>query len=244
MYKQAFRQLTAMTFGLFVLCSAFSIAPVTGMAMTGSSPDGVVPHDEAAPEIKAENPVNLEKALGKRAIGNPDAPVTMYEFASLSCGHCASFHNDVLPGLKEKYIDTGKLYLVFKDFPLNLPALEATMVARCMPEKRYYSFTNLLFETQDQWAYGQNYRRKLLQSAKLAGMSEARFNQCLASDELREGLIEKVQKASEKWDISSTPTFILNKGQDSITGAQPREVFYDKIDKLLPDGQSQSSPQE
>lgn len=167
-----------------------------------------------------------------RTLGNPDAPVKLEEFASLTCSHCAHFHNDTFAALKEKFIDTGIVYFTFTDFPLNAPALQASMVARCMPGERYFTFLSLLFKTQEQWAFSQDPTKVLRQSAKLAGMSDESFDACLANDKLKEHIANTMQAKAEKYQVSSTPSFIFNDGADSMTGAQAIDSFAKKIEEL------------
>lgn len=190
---------------------------------------GVVPADTAATDetaAPAENiTIDVEKAFAPRTIGNADAPIKIVEYASLTCSHCAHFANDVLPELKSKYIDTGKVFFEFREFPLNDPALKAALVARCLPKDKYEGFTALLFKTQEHWAGGLDYMAALKQNAKLAGMSDAMFEACQAEPKLKERMAQGMQTAQEKWKISSTPTFIVNDGAEIISGAQPLAEF-------------------
>ena len=169
--------------------------------------------------------IDIEKVFAPRAIGSIDAPIKIIEYASLTCSHCAHFHNDVLPELKSKYIDTGKVYLEFREFPLNDPALKAALTARCLPESKYESFVGLLFKTQEHWAGSLDYMPALKQNAKLAGMSDATFEACHAEPALKEKMAQSMQAAQDKWKISATPTFIVNDGAEVISGAQPLAEF-------------------
>lgn len=169
--------------------------------------------------------LDMEKAMAPRGIGNPNAPVHIIEFASLTCSHCAHFHMDVLPDVKEKLINTGDVYLEFQEFPLNAPALDAALLARCLPADRYESFVGLLFKTQEDWTTRPDYITVLKQNAKLAGLSEEGAETCLKSNELRQAIGSRIQAASEKWKISSTPTFVFNDGADFIRGGMPVEEF-------------------
>ena len=172
--------------------------------------------------------IDVKAALKERRIGGPDAPVVIREFASLTCGHCRNFHRKTFPQLKELSIDTGKAALIFSDFPLNKPALDASMVARCLPESRYFSFIKLLFETQNDWAYDANYIKFLKQNAQLAGLSGAAFDACLGNEELQNGILDRMKSAQEKHEIKSTPTFVI--GKDTvIQGAMPLAVFTKAI---------------
>ena len=111
----------------------------------------------------------LKAMLADRSLGNPDAPVQVHEFASLTCTHCADFSKQTFEAFKVAYIDTGKVFFTYHDFPLNAPALEATMIARCLPETRYFQFVSFLFQTQDKWAFSEDYKKSLNQNVKLLG---------------------------------------------------------------------------
>ncbi|MGZ9097865.1 MAG: DsbA family protein [Micavibrio sp.] len=174
--------------------------------------------------------------LGVRTLGDPNAPVKIEEFASLTCGHCAHFHRTTFPELKKKYIDTGKVFFTFTDFPLNAPALDATMVTRCMPPERYFTFLSFLFQTQDQWAFSQSYKDSLRQNAKLAGMTDEAFDACLANTALKDGVVARMQQNGQKHSISSTPSFVIN-GATVLTGALPIEGF----DKAIADAEAASA---
>src|SRR5208337_131257 len=105
------------------------------------------PAEAAKPTVAAEGP------LPDMAIGNADAPVTIIEYSSLGCPHCAHFHADVFPELKSQYIDTGKVRYVMREFPLNEPSLAGAVIARCLDPSRYFAFTSLLFSKQPDWAF-------------------------------------------------------------------------------------------
>lgn len=200
------------------------------------SSDGVSEGSNNAKENQknvVNDSISLENALAERAIGSDDAPVVMHEYSSLSCGHCAKFHNETLARLKENYVDTGKLKIVFHDFPLNKAALYGTMISRCLPQNQYYNFIQLLFENQEQWAYSPDFESRLYQYAKLAGLSEKNIDQCLSNQELQKAITKNIQNAQQKWGIRSTPTFIFGDGGETITGAQSYAAFESKIDALL-----------
>lgn len=166
------------------------------------------------------------------AMGNPDAPVKVQEFASLSCPHCAEFHTGTLPEVKKELIDTGKVFFEFVNFPLNASAMDAALVALCMPEERYNQFISFLFEQQSKWAFDANYRHILKQNAKLLGASEEKLDACLADEKMKQGIVARMQEAQEKYKIESTPTFIIN-GKDKISGAVTFTEFKKKIDTYL-----------
>lgn len=210
------------------------IAPVTPTEETSETSETATSTDETA-AASAPSSYDLSKAVGVRAIGSADAPIKIIEYASMTCSHCAHFHNDVLPELKSKYVDTGKVYIEFKEFPLDDAALKATITARCLPEDKYEGFVTLLFKTQDHWARGINYMTALRQNAKLAGMSDATFDACHADEKLKLAIADWMQQAQDKWSINSTPTFVVNDGAEKISGAQPVTEFERVFRKISGD---------
>jgi protein-disulfide isomerase len=164
-------------------------------------------------------------ALGKddRILGNPDAPITIVEYASLTCPHCAHFTNDVLPELKKKWVDTGKAKLVLRDYPLDEPALRAAMIARCAPPDRYYAFVDTFFGSQEKWVTARDYRDALARLVKLGGMSREEFDNCLKNTTLENKIVEGRLIASKELDVNSTPTFFIN--STKFTGAPTVEEF-------------------
>lgn len=170
----------------------------------------------------------LDAALTERSLGDANAPATIVEYSSLTCSHCGSFHKNTFKSLKERLIDTGKARLVMSDFPLNGPALHASMISRCLPEDKYFDFIQLLFETQDQWAYSADYKKYLKQNSQLAGLSAQKFEDCFASEPLRNGVLAMVQSAQQAHQINSTPTFIVN-GTTKVEGARGVEDFEKAI---------------
>lgn len=167
-----------------------------------------------------------------KVLGDRDAPVTMIEYSSLTCPHCAHFHTDVLPRIKKEYIDTGKVKLVLRDFPLNQPALIAAQIAHCVPEDRYFGFVSVLFETQAAWAISEDPAAALSKTARLAGLSQAQIDACLADEALSERILQSRLDGSNAFEISSTPTFIIN--GEKVLGAQDFEVFRTVIERHLP----------
>lgn len=183
-------------------------------------------------------PLNLDKAaidhmMQPRTLGSAAAKIKVTEYSSLTCGHCADFHTKILPMIKQDYVDTGKVQFIFKEYPLNGPALVASQVLRCMPEDKFVNFMNLLFEQQKNWAYVPEYKVKLTQYAKLAGLGEAQVNACLNSVELKNALAAEIQNAEKKYSIKSTPTFVINDGEKIIVGDQPVSIYKDVFNELL-----------
>ena len=176
--------------------------------------------------------IDVKAALAPRTLGNPKAPVTVDEYASLSCTHCAAFSKETFDKFQAQYIDTGKVFYTYHDFPLNAPALMASMVARCMPASRYFQFTKFLFQTQEKWAFNEHYADALRQNSKLLGFDDATFDACVNNKELKDGLVAQLQDAAKNKKIEATPTFTID-GKDQIAGAMPLSAFQAKIDPLL-----------
>lgn len=150
--------------------------------------------------------------MGERAIGKADAPVRVDEYFSLTCPHCAHFAAETLPQVKKELIDTGKLRLVFHDFPLDRLALTAAAVARYLPPARYEPFVAALLASQDRWAFtrGVNSTEELWKVAALAGLSRESFNAAIADTALQNAILAAQDKAEKTYHIDSTPSFIFN----------------------------------
>lgn len=167
----------------------------------------------------------LSPVLGLRSVGDPNAPIQIREFFSLTCNHCAAFHEGTYQQLKSQYIDTGKVHFIFEEFPLNGPALYGSMIARCMPEDRYESFISLLLKNQDEWAFGGDFKSALKQNAALAGMGDDDFETCFNNKDLQAAIARNIQLSSDIWKISSTPTFVVNNGKRVLSGVRSLEDF-------------------
>ena len=163
----------------------------------------------AAPRARADN-APLAEAVAEKVLGNPDAPVTLTEFASLTCPHCANFHHNFMPEIEKELIKTGHVKLVFVDFPLDGLAVAASMLARCSGDDRYFGFLRVLFRSQESWSRAPNPRAALMQVARLGGISESDFNACIANAELLSGIEKAAVKAQEDHGVESTPSFLIN----------------------------------
>lgn len=173
----------------------------------------------------------LEIKDDDRVLGEADAPVTIIEYASTTCGHCATFHKDVLPTVKSDWIDTGRARLVLRHFVLNQLDLRASMVARCMEGPRYFGFMDSLFRSQADWAVndGEVAIETLQRLASAAGMDAERFQSCITDEAEANVLLTKMAAARDAFDVSSTPTFLIN-GQ-KIAGVLPVEDFVQELEK-------------
>jgi len=165
--------------------------------------------------------------LGDKILGSETAPVTLVEYASMTCSHCANFHATVYPTLKSKYIDTGKVRFVFREFPLDAVATGAFMLARCAPADKYFQMIDVLFEQQKNWAFTKEPAKGLLAIAKQAGFTQQSFETCLTDNKLADSIQEVARRGNEKFGVNSTPTFFVN-GQ-VVRG----EMTLAALDKLL-----------
>ena len=175
----------------------------------------------------AASPAVAGTYTGEIVIGKADAPVTIIEYASMTCPHCANFHNKVLPLIKQKYIDTGKVKLAFREFPLDGVALRASMLARCGGKAKVVPFLDILFTQQMDWAASADPMGALNRIAKLGGMSQTAFDSCLADEELMKQLVQSRQEGMEKHNVQGTPSFII----DGKTHDGDMEI--EDFDKLL-----------
>ncbi len=170
----------------------------------------VFPAVAQAPQAPADPAALLKVTPQDRVLGQADAPITILEYASMTCPHCAHFTNEVLPELKKKWIDTGKVKLVMRPFPLDQVALRAEMLARCLPPERYYPMIETLFKTQEKWAVSQDWRPALERTARLAGVSGKDFDSCLANKALEDEIVQSRLTASTQLDVNATPTLFVN----------------------------------
>ena len=166
-------------------------------------------------------------------IGNPDAPIVIIEYASMSCSHCADFHNNTLEDLKSEYIDTGKVRFVFRDFPFNYPALVGSMITRCVPNDFRYEYMNVLYKLRDRWVFRDNAktREELYKIMQSGGMQQNEFDSCLSDVNMENDLLEGVMNAQKEFNIRSTPSFIIN--GVLYSGNKNIKEFRQIIDKIL-----------
>ena len=168
-------------------------------------------------------------AVGDMVLGAKDAPVTVIEYASMTCPHCANFHMGTFKELKTKYIDTGKVRMIFREFPFDPVALQASMLARCAGEKRYFGMLNVLFKSQMKWAKAANPQQALGTIARLGGFTEARFQTCMRDQKLADMILQTRLDGNKKFEVESTPSFIVNGEKTS------GNMTIDKWDELLAD---------
>lgn len=146
---------------------------------------------------------------GDMTLGDAAAPVTMIEYSSLSCPHCARHHMTVLPEIRKQFIDTGKVRLVVRDYPLNAPAFEAALLAHCVSPMAYWAITEQLFATQKTWVVN-TYAEMLSQTAAAAGIGPEDLKACLANEDNKKKILQSTEQASKVFGVKSTPTFVIN----------------------------------
>lgn len=175
-------------------------------------------------------PMNLYE--DDHVLGSPDAPITMIEYASLTCPHCAAFHNEVLPQIKENYIDKGLVRLVFRDFPLDRIALHGSQIADCANEDSYFRIIGVMFNTQAQWAASADPTVGLEQIGRTGGVAQDAIDACVADEAMIEKILTRAQEAQTLYGINSTPSFVIN-GQ-VVKGSDTYEEFDRILSDLLP----------
>ena len=176
---------------LFFLCSAFLFLLIFKTAQT----DSIL-------EIKKDDLV----------LGDINSPITIIEYASLSCSHCSNFHKNTLPQIIEEYINTGKAKIIFRHFPLNYPALMGSMILQCIDNDIRYDYLSALFELQLKWVKPEveKVKKELFKIMQTGGMSKEQFNECLNNKNLEEEILQGLINAQNEFNIRTTPSFIIN----------------------------------
>lgn len=196
---------------IWLTWAAFFLAAVS---VAGIAPPSRA--DDTAPPVSAQD----------RFLGKPDAPVTIIEYGSLTCPHCAEFERVTLPEIKKNWIDTGKARLVFRLFPLNQLDVHAAMLAVCVPPERYFAFIDTVYERQASWMQASDPPQALGNIARLAGLGEDKVRSCLADKSIQDAVLATAY-AGQQSGVESTPTFFINgvKPPEGKNGAQPYDVF-------------------
>jgi protein-disulfide isomerase len=185
-----------------------------------------------APAAVDQGQLMQAPALGERTLGSPDARVTIVEYASATCPHCASFHKETFPTLKKDFIDTGKVRFVFREFPFDDVALAAFMLARCAPEEKYFPLIEVLFEQQGTWAdRDKNPREELFKIAQLEGFTSESFDTCLKNERVAQGILDIQKRGEDEFGVEATPTFFVNGKR--LRGRQDIEAFKTAIEEAL-----------
>lgn len=179
----------------------------------------------------AENLPPLADIMADRALGKDDAPVTLIEYASLTCPHCANFAKETLPGIKKDYVETGKVKLIYRDFPLDNLAMRAAMMARCAPKERYFGLVETLFGTQATWARASDPAAALQRLGAVAGLNADGFEACMGSKDVFDGIMAMRTKADQEQKVNSTPTFFID--GKKVTGDLSLAEFRKQLDAAL-----------
>ncbi|QKV18795.1 DsbA family protein [Oricola thermophila] len=200
---------------------SLAAAPRLAFAQSAPKPTGTVDME------KLLQPGPLEEQVE----GSEDAPVTVVEYASMTCGHCANFHKNTFPAIKENYIDTGKVRFIMREFPFDPRAAAAFMLARCAPEGKYFAMVDVLFRQQEQWAFVKNAREPLENIAKLAGFTQESFEACLTNQKLLDDINSVRERGASEFGVDATPTFFIN--GKKYSGALSVEEMSAVLDGML-----------
>jgi protein-disulfide isomerase len=210
---------------------AFTAAlSLTGLAaLVGLSPLRLIADAMAQSAADVAKPMSLPDV----ALGPADAPVTITEYASMTCPHCAAFNDAVFPKIKAAYIDTGKIRYVFREYPLDIKAAAASMLSRCIAKDdaaKYFAVTDLLFRSQGDWVV-KNTTESLTRIGKQAGLSQQQVEDCLKDQSLLDKIVADQKYAADVLKVNSTPTFFIN--GEKIKGETSFEEFDKRIKALL-----------
>ena len=178
----------------------------------------------------AENNNEFSNKVVPMFIGNKEAPVTIIEYASFTCPHCATFHTKILPKLKNDYINTGKVLLEYREVYFDGPGLWAALLARCQGNEKYFPMIDLIYRKQKDWAKGNRDEiiNGLLSVGRQSGLTDEKSRICMEDSILAEELIEKFKKNATSDGISSTPSFVIN-------GDLTQNMSYEELKKIIDD---------
>ena len=180
---------------------------------------------------RASKIFNIEEILEPRYLGRLDAPIKFIEFVSMTCSHCADFHINTLPKIKKKYIDSGKLRLELRDFPLDGLALRASAMARLIDPNKYYKFVDMLFKKQKKWSRSENPINELKKLGRLAGLEKTKIDIAIDEISVLEAIFKMRQQAEKKYNVQSTPSFVINE-QYFLSGNLSVEKFEETFKKI------------
>jgi protein-disulfide isomerase len=204
------------------------------LATTAALADDAKPAPETAPAAAAMVPIDQLMAPGPLpdiVEGSPSAAVTIVEYASMTCSHCAAFHQETWPGLKAKYVDSGKVKFILREFPLDPLAAAGFMLARCAGPDKRDAMIDRLFAKQNDWAFVDQPVERLLALVEKAGMSQTDFETCLSDQKLYDAVNQSREQATERFAIDSTPTFFVNGRK--LSGETTISEFDQVLEPLL-----------
>ncbi len=223
-FKSSKSRMGGLALGLAVLAATVALTPVTSFAQRKTGPA----------EVPVEELMKQGDLKDEAVLGSADAKVTVVEYGSMTCGHCANFATKVFPEFKTKYIDSGKVRFIFREFPLDNLAAAAAMIARCSGGEKTLAMIETLYEKQADWAFTNgNPVPKLFDIAKQAGFTQESFDKCLTDQKLLDQITAGRTRATEAFGVSSTPTFFVN---GKRLPEVPTVAAFDKmIEPLLAD---------
>jgi protein-disulfide isomerase len=210
----------------FITRSEPTVLPSTEAPTTPGAPSTPPAASETPTPPAAGGELMQAGPLGEKALGRADAPVTIIEYASMTCSHCAHFANTTYPAMKTKYVDTGKVRYIFREFPLDSLAAGAVMLARCAPNDGYFPLVELLFERQREWAFVEKPLDALFALVRQAGFTQESFRACLGNQQILDG-VSAVRDRGAEFGVESTPTFFIN--GEKHAGA----LTIEELDKLI-----------
>lgn len=214
--------------------ASLAIALAAALSGCGGGAAGPTPPIDKATYVPPQAELMAPGPLGERVMGKPTAPVTVIEYVSLTCPHCAQFQKDLFPRMKKEFIDTGKVRYIVREFPIGRTAGTAAIVNRCAPEDKYFFLLNAFLTRQPEWV-SQDVRPDAIYAvAKSSGMSRETFDKCLSNQPIIDGLTE-VKQRGRQFGVIGTPTFFINgrKAQGVVT--------YDEIKVMIEQAPPQSS---
>ena len=212
--------------GLIEMAAAVGLT-IAGLLVVGDPPAPVLAQGAGVPV----NELMASEALPDIALGASNAPVTIVEYASMTCVHCAGFHATTYPDLKSKYIDTGKVRFILREFPLDPLAAAGFMLARCAGDDKRNAIVDLLFDQQKNWAFTEKPVEALANLLKQTGMSQSAFEACLKNQDLFNKIAQVHDEAAAKFGVSATPTFFINGKKEN--GEMSPDALEKLIDPLL-----------
>ena len=202
-----------------VITALFAVAlTLSGVGASAAQTPGAA--TSAPPPVTAED----------RILGRADAPVTVIEYASMTCGHCANFHINIWPTLKKEFVDTGKVRFIIREFPFDPRSTAAFMLARCVGDDKWYATVDLMFRSQSTWARASDGKQGFLSALSMTGLDEKQLEACLADQALLDN-VNKIAATGRELGVTSTPTFFIN--GNKYEGVIPVDEFRSIVEPLL-----------
>ena len=214
---------------LIVAGGAVAVAAIAAGVYFGTRPPAAGPTPVAVAAAPDKTAL-LAVLPTDHVLGDPKAPITLLEYASFTCPHCAHFHTQILPELKKKWIDTGKVKLIYRDFPLDQVAAKAAQIAECAGNDRYFGVIDLIFRGQPQWATAQDPIADLAKPLRIAGLGENEIKACLANDAMMNAVLNDY-RSGETLGVNATPTLFI--GGKLYRGSRSVEDLDAELGKLV-----------